>query len=201
MTRSRLLTDEVAALLPQDGDEGDTATRLLVAEHDRAARSRLASRICAAGGEIVVLEAGDGAEAIQLGLQFCPAIALLEVEMPRLGGIEAATTLRELRPQMRLALYAANPLTHRDSAREHQLPLFSTRELDRALAWVRAQVAWFTDAERRPPDAARKLNLSCTRCGYGILRSTPPERCPMCRAENAWALSASQLPTPMLSRA
>lgn len=31
-----------------------------------------------------------------------------------------------------------------------------------------------------------KLNLRCTRCGYGALRSSAPERCPMCQAENAW---------------
>jgi rubrerythrin len=46
-----------------------------------------------------------------------------------------------------------------------------------------------------------KLDLTCTGCGYGVLRSTPPQRCPMCQAENAWILSASQLSTPVLARA
>jgi len=31
-----------------------------------------------------------------------------------------------------------------------------------------------------------KLDLSCATCGYGVMRSAPPDRCPMCQAENAW---------------
>jgi rubrerythrin len=54
-----------------------------------------------------------------------------------------------------------------------------------------------------PPDAPRKLDLSCTRCGYGVLRSTPPERCPMCQAENAWSrsLPGAHPSTPALTLA
>jgi rubrerythrin len=40
-----------------------------------------------------------------------------------------------------------------------------------------------TDPEFVTP---RKLNLRCNGCGYGVLRPTPPPRCPMCQAENAW---------------
>lgn len=32
----------------------------------------------------------------------------------------------------------------------------------------------------------KKRSLVCTLCGYGVFRSVPPERCPMCQAENAW---------------
>ena len=35
-----------------------------------------------------------------------------------------------------------------------------------------------------PPD--QKLSLECSTCGYGVARSTPPERCPMCRGEATW---------------
>ena len=45
----------------------------------------------------------------------------------------------------------------------------------------------------------RKLNLRCDLCGYGVLRSTPPQRCPMCQAENAWvhaSCSATRTETP-----
>jgi hypothetical protein len=37
-----------------------------------------------------------------------------------------------------------------------------------------------------------KLNLECSRCGYGIARSTPPERCPMCHAVGSWAHTRSR---------
>jgi hypothetical protein len=33
----------------------------------------------------------------------------------------------------------------------------------------------------------RKISLECSSCGYGIVRSAPPERCPMCQAVDAWA--------------
>jgi rubrerythrin len=32
----------------------------------------------------------------------------------------------------------------------------------------------------------QKLSLECTSCGYGVSRSTPPERCPMCQSADAW---------------
>jgi rubrerythrin len=32
----------------------------------------------------------------------------------------------------------------------------------------------------------RKRSLECSSCGYGIARSTPPERCPMCQAVETW---------------
>lgn len=31
-----------------------------------------------------------------------------------------------------------------------------------------------------------RFALTCSGCGYGIARTTPPERCPMCQRETAW---------------
>jgi CheY-like chemotaxis protein len=162
----------------------DTRVRLLIADDDPAARSLLASCACDVVGEIVVLEAGDGAEAIQLGLQQSPEIALLDINMPRLGGIEAAVTLRELKPQMRVALQTGDPQTDRERAHEHGLPLLDKLELERTRAWLEAQLAWCTDTPA--PDASRKRSFVCGACGYGALRATAPGRCPMCHAEQAW---------------
>lgn len=52
-------------------------------------------------------------------------------------------------------------------------------------------------AEPSGYDTRGKLNLSCPECGYGAVRSVPPERCPMCQAEDAW-VSASSRFTPSL---
>jgi CheY-like chemotaxis protein len=172
----------------------DQSVRLLIADEDRAARSVLAS--CARDvGEIVVFEADDGAEAIQLGLQQNPDIAVLDINMPRLGGIEAAATLRELKPRMRLALQTEDPHVHRDRAHELQLPLFGKLELARTLAWLEAQVALCTDTPG--PDAPRKRSFVCGACGYGALRETAPARCPMCHAAHAW-IEAARRPSRML---
>lgn len=162
--------------------EEEPGVRVLVADDDLLARSLLTSAVRDAVAEIVVLEAEDGAEAVQLGLQQRPAVALLDVNMPRLDGVEAAVTLRGLQPRIRLALQTADPLRHRERARQHHLPLFDKLDFDPLLAWLQAQLP-------------RKRNLACAACGYGILRATPPDRCPMCQVENAW------LDAPRQSRA
>lgn len=176
-------------------DASEPRVRLLIADADRPARSVLGSRAREVVGDIVVLEAEDGAEAIQLGMQQSPEIALLDINMPRLGGIEAAATLRELKPRMRVALQTGDPKTHQDRASEHQLPVFGKLELDRTLAWLEAQVAWCT--ERPYEDPPRKRSFVCGACGYGALRKTAPDRCPMCQAEHAWIQTAT---TPGVSQ-
>lgn len=159
--------------------------QLLVADDDARMRSLVAARACDVVDALVVLEAADGAEAIQIGLQRTPKFALIDVNMPRLGGIEVAMTLRELRPQMRLALHTADPLTHRERARECRLPLFDKLELDRVFGWLELQAHCFVE----PRALQQKRSLECSVCGYGIACAVPPERCPMCQREDTWTHS------------
>lgn len=42
--------------------------------------------------------------------------------------------------------------------------------------------------------AARRLDLNCSRCSYGIVSREPPERCPMCRTDPVW-VEPSQPPS------
>jgi len=37
--------------------------------------------------------------------------------------------------------------------------------------------------------ATPATGLECSKCGYGIVRAEPPERCPMCHSVDAWDLS------------
>lgn len=176
---------EVAELTQTDIDGDEPRVQLLVADDDALTRSWFALWAREAGGGIVVLEAEDGAEAIQLGLQQNPDVALLDINMPRLGGIEAAVTLRQLQPRMRLGLHTGDPRTHQERANEQGLPLFSKLELERTLAWLRAQVQWCIETGLEP-EVQNKRSFVCGACGYGALRVGAPERCPMCQAENAW---------------
>jgi uncharacterized OB-fold protein len=52
------------------------------------------------------------------------------------------------------------------------------------------------DAARRSQAAAaaeeRTPMLRCSACGYGIARSTPPDRCPMCQSEDAWVYAGQR---------
>ena len=177
---------EALAALPQrNAFEHEPRVRVLVGDDDPLARSRLTSSAHDSLGDLVVLEAEDGAEAVQLGLQRLPQIALLDTNMARLGGLEAALILRDLQPRMRLALRAADPLVHLEQARTNRLPLFGKLELDRTLGWLQAQVRWFTET-RPDPRRVKKDSFACAACGYGVVRVSPPERCPMCQAEHAW---------------
>jgi CheY-like chemotaxis protein len=176
---------EIAALRRSGADQHKRRVQLLVADDDSLARSQLAVSVREGVGEIIVLEAADGAEAVQLGLQRQPEIALLDINMPRLGGIEAAVTLRELQPRMRLGLQTGDPLMHREQAHEHRLPLFDKLELDRTLAWLRVQLERCSE-KRLEPDVPRKRSFVCSVCGYRALRAGAPDRCPMCHAESAW---------------
>jgi DNA-binding NarL/FixJ family response regulator len=52
----------------------------------------------------VVAEAGDGAEAVAKGLDSAVDLAVLDVSMPRMTGIQAAQELSRRRPELRLLM-------------------------------------------------------------------------------------------------
>jgi DNA-binding response OmpR family regulator len=66
--------------------------KILLADDDRLIRSTLAMGLRAAGYE--VLEAGDGDRALQMCKESPPDLAILDVRMPGLSGIELARRLR-----------------------------------------------------------------------------------------------------------
>src|SRR5512134_4168366 len=72
-------------------------TRVLVAEDETLIRLDLKGLLEAAGFEVCA-EARDGEEAVALARETQPDVALLDVKMPRLDGIEAARRILEERP-------------------------------------------------------------------------------------------------------
>ena len=113
--------------------------RILIADDEASFRSLLAMKLRNSIAGVEVIEAIDGAEAVQLGLQQHPRIALLDVSMPRLGGVEAALTLRNLQPAMEIALQSGDAEEHRVRATDLGLPLFDKRDLEQPLAWIEAR--------------------------------------------------------------
>jgi DNA-binding NarL/FixJ family response regulator len=164
---------------------GEPRLALLLADDDATLRSELAALARERVEGFVVLEASDGMEAILIGRRYLPQIALLDAATTGVGGIEAALALRALRPQVRVALQALDPLAHRARAREHRLPLFDKGRVDDAIAWLELQArTWLQLRSRRDVDT--KLDLECRACGYGVARHAPPPRCPMCQREVEW---------------
>jgi response regulator NasT len=74
-----------------------SAVRVLVAEDETLIRLDLKGLLEAAGFEVCA-EARDGEEAVELARETEPDVALLDVKMPRLDGIEAARRILEERP-------------------------------------------------------------------------------------------------------
>ena len=72
-------------------------TRVLIAEDETIIRLDLKGLLEGAGFEVCA-EARDGEEAVQLARETSPDVALLDVKMPRLDGIDAARQILEERP-------------------------------------------------------------------------------------------------------
>ena len=73
------------------------AARILIAEDETIIRLDLRELLERAGFEVCA-EARDGEEAIELARSESPDLALLDVKMPRLDGIEAARRILDERP-------------------------------------------------------------------------------------------------------
>ena len=72
-------------------------TRVLIAEDETLIRLDLKGLLEGAGFEVCA-EARDGEEAVSLARETEPDVALLDVKMPRLDGIEAARRILDERP-------------------------------------------------------------------------------------------------------
>ena len=71
--------------------------RILIAEDETIIRLDLRDLLVRAGFEVCA-EARDGEEAVALARQHEPELAVMDVKMPRLDGIEAARKILEERP-------------------------------------------------------------------------------------------------------
>jgi len=71
--------------------------RILIAEDETIIRLDLRSLLEDAGHEVCA-EARDGVEAVELAQEHEPELAILDVKMPRLDGIEAARRILEEHP-------------------------------------------------------------------------------------------------------
>jgi DNA-binding NarL/FixJ family response regulator len=81
-----------------------SATRILIADDHAMVRRGLRFVLDAEPDLSVVAEAGDGSEAVRLVLEQPVDLAVLDVAMPRLTGLQAAAELSRRRPELRLLM-------------------------------------------------------------------------------------------------
>ena len=79
-------------------------TRVLLADDHALVRRGLRMVLDAEPDLEVVAEAGDGAEAIERGLAPEVDLAVLDISMPRMTGLQAARELHRRRPELRILM-------------------------------------------------------------------------------------------------
>ena len=75
---------------------------VLLADDQRLVRESLATMLGLLDGIELVATASDGEEAIALAGRHKPDVVLMDLRMPRLGGIDATRRLRVLEPEIRV---------------------------------------------------------------------------------------------------
>lgn len=78
--------------------------RVLIADDQEIAREGYRRILETQAGLEVVAAAADGLEAVQLAEVQCPDVAILDIRMPRLNGIEAAQQIRRICPRVGVVL-------------------------------------------------------------------------------------------------
>ena len=83
-------------------------TRVLLADDHEVVRSGLRAVLDAETDIEVVAEAADGTEAIERALESDVDLAILDVSMPRLTGLQATAELRRRRPGLRILILSVH---------------------------------------------------------------------------------------------
>ena len=124
--------------------------RVLVVDDHAILRDGIRSLLESQEDIIVVGEAGDGSEAIELTSKLLPDIVLMDISMPKTNGLEATRSIKERFPQTKVLI-----LTQHDN-REYIAPALSAgasgyvlkrsgrREMLNALRQVYEQGAFLT---------------------------------------------------------
>jgi CheY-like chemotaxis protein len=161
--------------------------RVLVADDDDAVRNLYMTLLRAVPGVTSLVGAADGDDAVLLARKLRCQIAILDFNMPRLDGVDAALLLRRHRPSTRVAVHSADPDGLKERAAGLGLTLFDKLDFESLLGWVERQAdAWRGLGSGTVAALAPRRDCSCSLCGYGIVSREPPERCPMCKHETTW---------------
>lgn len=96
-----------------------TSLRVLIADDHQVTRQGVKFLLEATGEIVVIAEANDGLEALRAVQENCPDVALFDLNMPNLDGIETLRRLRVTHPQLPVVIFTSFPTddTLRDALR------------------------------------------------------------------------------------
>lgn len=95
-------------------ESGRPTTRVVIAEDEALIRLDLAEMLAEEGYDVVG-QAGDGEEAIELAMELRPDLVVMDVKMPKLDGIAAASQIAQARiaPVVMLTAFSQRELVER----------------------------------------------------------------------------------------
>jgi DNA-binding NarL/FixJ family response regulator len=102
--------------------------RVLIADDSPTALRSVCDYLEFSGGFDVVCTSSDGMNAVQLAERHQPDLALLDLSMPRLNGLEAAKQLRRSFPTLRVIIFSElNGLSLADECKRHGADSFVSK--------------------------------------------------------------------------
>jgi CheY-like chemotaxis protein len=125
---------------------GTDVARVLIADDDEDVRVALARFLESVDGVGSVTAAADGLEAVRIAASVPLDIAILDLNMPRLDGVEAAKRVAMLQPTTSVALQSADSSALRRRARELDFALFDKIDVDGLMSWLTEEL----ERRRRP---------------------------------------------------
>ena len=90
-----------------DGARADVPLRVIVADDDPLAR-RVVRDALEAGGIVVIAEAANGREAVELSLHYKPDIVLMDLVMPDVDGIQATRRILAREPRVEVIILTSS---------------------------------------------------------------------------------------------
>lgn len=155
------MTDPQASSTPPPAAPKSAVLRVLIAEDEALIRLDLAEMLGEEGYDVVA-QASDGEQAVALALEHQPDLVIMDVKMPKLDGIAAASQIAAARiaPVVMLTAFSQRELV--DRAREagamaYLVKPFSKSDLVPAIEMARSRFAEIAQLESEVADLSEQL--------------------------------------------
>jgi CheY-like chemotaxis protein len=144
--------------------EAVTGARVLVADDDEAVRGLYVSLLGEVAGISSLVEASDGHETAFIACGRHCQIAILDLNMPRLDGVETALLLRRDCRSTRAAVHSSDHDGLKERAVGHELAVFDKLFFESLLAWVEREAgAWNGIGSTAVAALAPRRDFLCSR--------------------------------------
>jgi PAS domain S-box-containing protein len=134
--------------------------RILIVDDHQAVRRGLRALLSARRDWLVCGEAGDGCEAVDRAKELRPDVILMDLSMPRMGGVEATRIIRRENPESKIIIVSQNdPAIVRQQARELGARAYVAKtDLARDLLPTIENIALGKNGESHSDDSHAKSN-------------------------------------------